>query len=175
MVGVTIPGLEVMKLRLRLSSFPKVTQLNPGCTWRQQALSRHRAFLLETSRSASSFARALCLVQNLPKSARMTHPPLRVCLPSPEPLCPGAPYGSLFHPRSTPFLEEDYRSLPCATINCLPGSTCCAQCWERYTDLLHAFKKICTAQCGNHSHSTEIRLIIFFAAKDGEALYSQQK
>ena len=24
-------------------------------------------------------------------------------------------------------------------------------------------------------HNTEIRLIIFFAAKDGEALYSQQK
>ena len=28
---------------------------------------------------------------------------------------------------------------------------------------------------GHHQMSTEIRLIIFFAAKDGEALYSQQK
>ena len=27
----------------------------------------------------------------------------------------------------------------------------------------------------NHMVNTEIRLIIFFAAKDGEALYSQQK
>ena len=33
--------------------------------------------------------------------------------------------------------------------------------------------------CSTHAHhqmvNTEIRLIIFFAAKDGEALYSQQK
>ena len=30
--------------------------------------------------------------------------------------------------------------------------------------------------CGHHQMvNTEIRLIIFFAAKDGEALYSQQK
>ena len=28
---------------------------------------------------------------------------------------------------------------------------------------------------GNQMVNTEIRLIIFFAAKDGEALYSQQK
>ena len=35
---------------------------------------------------------------------------------------------------------------------------------------------VCSSDLGHHQMvNTEIRLIIFFAAKDGEALYSQQK
>ena len=40
-------------------------------------------------------------------------------------------------------------------------------------------KALCTREDSTHGHhqmvNTEIKLIIFFAAKDGEALYSQQK
>ena len=35
--------------------------------------------------------------------------------------------------------------------------------------------RILSRECTGHSKHTEIRLIIFFTAKDGEALYSQQK
>ena len=38
------------------------------------------------------------------------------------------------------------------------------------------FLLLYTHACGHHQIvNTELRLIIFFAAKDGEALYSQQK
>ena len=43
----------------------------------------------------------------------------------------------------------------------------------------HSKHPLPTTQDSTHGHhqmvNTEIRLIIFFAAKDGEALYSQQK
>ena len=43
----------------------------------------------------------------------------------------------------------------------------------------HSKHPLPTAQDSTHGHhqmvNTEIRLIMFFAAKDGEALYSQQK
>ena len=43
----------------------------------------------------------------------------------------------------------------------------------------HSKHPLPTTQENTHEHhqmvNTEIRLIIFFAAKDGEALYSQQK
>ena len=48
---------------------------------------------------------------------------------------------------------------------------------REHTD--HSKHPLSTTQDSTYGHhqmvSTEIRLIIFFAAKDGEALYSQQK
>ena len=45
--------------------------------------------------------------------------------------------------------------------------------------MISAFSSNNTREDSTHEHyqmaNTEIRLIIFFAAKDGEALYSQQK
>ena len=45
--------------------------------------------------------------------------------------------------------------------------------WQEYTEKL--YKKDLSWPRHHQMVNTEIRLIIFFAAKDGEALYSQQK
>ena len=45
--------------------------------------------------------------------------------------------------------------------------------WQEYTEEL--YKKDLSRPRHHQMVNTEIRLLIFFAARDGEALYSQQK
>ena len=93
-------------------------------------------------------------------------------------------------PKRCPF---HYRRLECKSISQeIPGVTdkfglgVQNEAGQRLTELLQENTLvIANTPCNNikedstHGHhqmiSTEIRLIIFFAAKDGEALYSQQK
>ena len=48
-------------------------------------------------------------------------------------------------------------------------------CQENALVIANTFFQQCKRQLGYHMVNTEIRLIIYLAAEDGEVLYSQQK
>ena len=94
------------------------------------------------------------------------------CQPTPLPETPGHSWASL-------------GQSPVGSLLISPGSWC-AQSWAKANRVLprehigHSKHPLPTTwEDSTHGHhqmvNTEIRLIIFFAAKDGEVLYSQQK
>ena len=74
-----------------------------------------------------------------------------------------------------------FNMLSSLVITFLPRSKCLLISWLQspYAVILEPSKNKSTREDSTHGHhqmvNTEIRLIIFFAAKDGKALYSQQK